>query len=149
MRKKKSSLKKVVKTNVKHEIVDTDIKKKKVSTSKKIEISEEELEQKEITNVFKPINKVFPPSTVCHLVFSNIPSDKKISRDTDTGSRVIVAKYPNFYKIYFVEYIEAGKPSFPRGGVKVYNQTFDQMQYFYYESVALHPTKKEKCRIIE
>ncbi len=149
MRKKKSSVKNVAKIKIKHEILDSDVKKKKVSTSKKPDISEEELEQTEITNVFRPINKVFPPSTVCHLVFANIPSDKKISKDTDTGSRVIVAKYPTFYKIYFVEYIDAGKPSFPRGGVKVYNQTFDQMQYFYYESVALHPTKKEKCRIIE
>lgn len=86
-------------------------------------------------------------SRVQHEVFSNVPEDKKISVLTEKGTRVVVAKYPSFYKIYFIEYIESGVPSYPRGGIKVYNQTFEQVQSFYYESVAIHPTKKDKCKI--
>ena len=46
-----------------------------------------------------------------------------------------------------MQYIEAGTKHFPNGGIKVYNSTFDQTQYHRYESVALHPTKKDKYRV--
>lgn len=86
-------------------------------------------------------------SRIHHNVFYNVPDDKKINIFTEKGIRVTVAKYPSYYKIYFVEYIEPGRQSYPRGGIKVYNQTYEQYQSFYYESVALHPTKKDKCKI--
>jgi hypothetical protein len=79
--------------------------------------------------------------------YAHIPAERRITKDTDIGSRVIVAKYPAFYKIYFMEYIDAGQPHFPHGGIKVYNATYEQAQYFYYESVAIHPTKHDKYRV--
>lgn len=83
-----------------------------------------------------------------HKVFFNVPENKKINILTEKGTRVVVAKYPSFYKIYLIEYIEVGMPYYPRGGIKVYNQTFDQVQSFYYESVAIHPTKKDRYKVL-
>lgn len=93
-------------------------------------------------------SKVFNnESRTYHEVFLNVPENKRINTFTEKGTRVVVAKYPSFYKIYFIEYIESGMPFYPRGGIKVYNQTFEQVQSFYYESVAIHPSKNDKCKI--
>ena len=86
-------------------------------------------------------------SNIEHVFFKNIPSDKRITAITERGCRVVVAKYPSFYKIYFIRYIVEGSQNYPHGGIKVYNQTYDQVQSFYYDSVAIHPTKKDKCKI--
>lgn len=116
-------------------------------SSKEKKISNED-ENVLVGNIFKPVTKAFPPSIVEHSIYSNIPSDKRVDKFTDIGTRIIVAMYPAFYKLYFMKYIEAGIPCFPRGGIKVYNCTYDQVQYFYYESVAVHPTKKDKYRTL-
>lgn len=117
---------------------------KKQPTSKKSESADE---SDELLSDLRVISKFKPLSCTDYECYLYIPEDRRITKETDIGSRVIVAKYPMFYKIYFVEYIDAGKPHFPHGGIKVYNATYDQTQYFYYESVAMHPTKKEKYRV--
>jgi hypothetical protein len=130
--------------------VEKQIKSKKVSKSsvKKVEVPKKtEIEVEESFSDLQIISKSFPPSSIFHEVYHNIPVERRITKHTDIGSRVIVAKYPVFYKIYFMEYIDVGKPHFPLGGIKVYNVTFEQTQYFYYDSVALHPTKKDKYRV--
>lgn len=116
----------------------------KLGNSKKQKI--EENDEKSYSVYSKIFNH---ESRIDHEVFLNVPHDKKIDIFTEKGTRVVVAKYPAFYKIYFIEYIEPGRQSYPRGGIKVYNQTFEQIQSFYYESVAIHPTKKDKCKIYE
>ena len=116
----------------------------KLGNSKKQKI--EEIDEKAYSIYSKIFNH---ESRIDHEVFLNVPHDKKIDIFTEKGTRVVVAKYPTYYKIYLIEFIEVGRPSYPRGGIKVYNQTFDQVQSFYYESVAVHPTKKDKCRIHE
>lgn len=123
--------------------IEKQTKSEIVSKPKKVEVVESE----ESFSDLRVISRTFPPSSISFDIYYNIPNERRITKNTDIGSRVIVAKYPSFYKIYFMEYIDIGKPHFPLGGVKVYNLTFEQTQYFYYDSVALHPTKKDKYRV--
>jgi hypothetical protein len=76
---------------------------------------------------------------VQHKVFAEIPEHQKINELTARGTRVLVARYPDFYKIYLSKFMPVGKPSFPRGGVLVWNATYEQTQAFYLESVSIHP----------
>jgi hypothetical protein len=108
---------------------------------------ETELEDEIVGKAFRTINKIFPHSTVEHIIFDSIPAENKITRDTDIGTRVIVAKYPSFYKIYFMKYHDAGTKFYPNGGIEVYNSTYDLKQSFPLQSVAVHPTKKDKYRV--
>ena len=96
-------------------------------------------EEKEKMSFFERRQQTFNSSSTAHEVFIGVTENQQVKPDTEKGVRVLVARYPDFYKIYFHSYIQPGTPSFPRGGVKVWNATHDQMQYFYFESVALHP----------
>jgi hypothetical protein len=98
---------------------------------------------------YKVVEKTFPGSALTHSVFFKIPDVLIITKFTDPGTRVMVAGYPMSNKIYMVRYIDAGFPSYPRGGIQVYNATLDQKQSFYCESVAIHPTKKDTYKISE
>lgn len=138
---KKVEPKKVEKSVKPKEVIKPSVKSD--AKVKKIEAAESE----ECISDLKVVSRAFPPSSIFHELYHNIPVERRITKNTDIGSRVIVAKYPAFYKIYFMEYIDVGKPHFPLGGIKVYNVTFEQTQYFYYDSVALHPTKKDKYRV--
>ena len=145
--KKKGDFEDIIKSKLNNEEVAPLSKREKKSVTKKISLSEEEAEDLELVGQFKTIQKRYPPSETDYIVFMSIPEDKRVTKSTDIGSRVIVAKYPFFYKIYFMEYIEKGKTFFPNGGIKCYNSTFDQLQYFPYDSVAIHPTKKDKYKV--
>lgn len=142
--KKSGDFKDLVQSKLNNEVAPLSKKEKKVVEKK--QLSEEE-EAKQIASQFHITEKRYPTSETTYTVFSNIPNDKRISKNTEVGSRVIVAKYPFFYKIYFMAYMEKGTKFFPNGGIKCYNSTFDQSQYFPYDSVALHPTKKDKYRV--
>jgi hypothetical protein len=83
--------------------------------------------------------QVLTPSGTAHQVFLNVADHQKVTDKTEKGIRVLVARYPDFYKIYFHSYLPVGSDSYPRGGVRVFNATVDQYQCFYFESVALHP----------
>jgi hypothetical protein len=78
-------------------------------------------------------------SNISYDIFINISDKQKVGESTEKGIRVLVARYPDFYKLYFYQYFPVGSPSYPRGGIKVWNATEEMMQSFYYESVALHP----------
>lgn len=138
---KKVEPKKVEKSVKPKEVIKPSVKSD--AKVKKIEATESE----ECISDLKVVSRAFRHSSIEFEIYYNIPVERRITKDTDIGSRVVVAKYPLFYKIYFIEYIDAGKPHFPVGGIKVYNATFEQTQYFYYDSVALHPTKKDKYRV--
>lgn len=160
--KKKGDFKDIITKKLK----SNDVKKVAPSTSKKVEKQikpekvikptvkptekakkTEAIEEDESASDLRVISRMFPHSSIEFETYYNIPVDRQITKNTDVGSRVVVAKYPTFYKLYFMEYIDAGKPHFPIGGIKVYNATFEQTQYFYYDAVALHPTKKDKYRV--
>ena len=82
---------------------------------------------------------VNPESSCAHDIFINVHDHQQVTEQTEKGMRILVAKYPDFYKIYFHSYMHPGSPSYPRGGVRVWNATHEQMQCFYFESVAIHP----------
>jgi hypothetical protein len=82
---------------------------------------------------------VSPTSNVTHWVFNDVDATHKVDNFTAKGTRLLVARYPDFYKIYLYKTHRAGEPSWPNGGVMVYNANYETMQYFYYDSVAIHP----------
>lgn len=97
-------------------------------------------EKKDEMSFFERRKKTFNvESGNLHEIFVDVSENQMVTDKTEQGIRVLVARYPDFYKIYFFKYIFPGEQSFPKGGIKVWNDTYGQMQYFYYESVALHP----------
>jgi hypothetical protein len=164
--KKKSSFKDVVRsklngTNIKETAHSTPKKAEKqrkvvkVKKPEKVIVAKQQKPKKSEVVICKDesitdlrvIMRSYAKSSIEFETYQYIPSDRQITKLTDVGRRVIVAKYPEFYKIYFMEYVDVGKKHFPNGGIKVYNATHEQTQYFYYDSVALHPSKKDKYRV--
>jgi hypothetical protein len=80
-----------------------------------------------------------PNSGTTHQVFTGVKPCQQINETTQVGVRVLVARYPNFYRMYLYSFHKPGEHTFPRGGVKIWNANFHQMQTFYQESVAIHP----------
>lgn len=151
-KKKTSDLKKIISDKFKGEdITKKSTKSKPLKKSAKDEnevvVSKLSTDSEDAETDLRIILRSYPHTRMEFETYKNIPIDRQITKTTDIGTRIIVAKYPAFYKIYFMEYIDIGKPHFPIGGIKVYNLTFGQVQYFYYDAVALHPTKKDKYRI--
>jgi len=85
------------------------------------------------------VEKTFSNSGTTHKVFIGVKDNQKIDITTPIGIRVLVARYPDFYKMYLYSYHQIGEPSYPLGGVRVWNEAFGQVQAFYYDSVAIHP----------
>ena len=79
-------------------------------------------------------------SDLKHDIFINISEHQKVTDKTEKGTRVLIAKYPDFHKIYLYKYMPPGSDGYPRGGVIVWNSICEQMQSFYLESVAIHPS---------
>lgn len=96
--------------------------------------------EKILVSEFERRDKTFGDSTLTHKVFHGIPTSYKVTENTKRGTRLMIAKYPNSHKIYFYGYILPGTNSYPRGAVKVWNKELEQIQYFYFESVAIHPS---------
>ena len=93
-----------------------------------------------IKEFYDRANKIFNPENgLVHRVFVGVKDAQKIREDTPVGTRVLVARYPDFYKLYLYDFKLVGSPHYPYGGVKVWNSTHGQMQSFYYDSVAIHP----------
>lgn len=78
-------------------------------------------------------------SSTEHWIFQGVDNEHKVDNLTLKGTRLLVARYPDFYKIYLYKTHSVGEPSWPNGGVTVYNATYETMQCFYYDSVAIHP----------
>jgi len=93
----------------------------------------------ETNQYYNRTEKVFNTSGTTHTIFINVNENQKVTSDTSVGIRVLVARYPDFYKIYLYDYHNPGEPSYPHGGVRVWNEAFGQIQAFYYDSVAIHP----------
>jgi len=94
----------------------------------------------EIKEYYERKEVVFNPSSgTSHQVFTGVKLCQQINETTQMGTRVLVARYPNFYRLYLYSFHKPGEPTFPRGGIKIWNSNFHQIQYFYQESVAIHP----------
>jgi hypothetical protein len=116
-------------------------KEKKVITrkprkTKSVEILNDDGHSKYYKCVQRVVSK---SSSTEHWTFQGVDGQHKVDNYTLKGTRVLVARYPDFYKIYLYKTHIAGEPSWPNGGVTVYNATYETMQCFYYDSVAIHP----------
>ena len=74
-----------------------------------------------------------------HWIFFEVNDESKVDRFTSKGTRVLVAKYPDYYKLYLYKTHIPDELGWPIGGVTIYNATDDVIQSFYYDSVAIHP----------
>jgi hypothetical protein len=107
----------------------------KKSNKVKIEID------KEISKLSKEltiIRKNYTGGGAMHSVFDNIPSELKLDKTVEKGRRVLTSYYPESHDIYLVEYHNIGEPSYPHGGVRVYNKSIDEYKVFYPEGVVKH-----------
>lgn len=111
----------------------TKISKK---SNKKNDIQNEEGHSKYFKCIQRTVTK---NSNTAHWIFQEVDSEHKVDQFTMKGTRLLVARYPDFYKIYLYKTHTSGEPSWPNGGVTVYNATYETMQSFYYDSVAIHP----------
>lgn len=91
-----------------------------------------------LTKDLSIIRKSFNIGGTIHPIFDNIPSELKLDVDVERGRRVLTAYYPDTHDIYFIKYYCIGEPSFPHGGVRVYNRTLDEYKIFYPDAVVKH-----------
>lgn len=108
--------------------------KVKVVRKKKIEQSEDSH-----SSYYKTSYKSVSSSTIQHWVYLDVDNEHVVDSLTPKGTRLLVARYPDFYKIFLYKSHISGEPSWPKGGVEVYNSNYETMQYFYFDSVAIHP----------
>ena len=87
-------------------------------------------------SVQRPVTKT---SNTEHWIFFEVNDESKVDRFTSKGTRVLVAKYPDYYKLYLYKTHIPDELGWPIGGVTIYNATDDVIQSFYYDSVAIHP----------
>jgi hypothetical protein len=128
------------KSKTKEEIKPKKIEVKKPSKTAKTKKIVQEVEDGGGSKYYKCVQRVVSSvSNVTHWVFNDVDEPHKVDFFTQKGTRLLVARYPDFYKIYLYKTHRAGEPSWPNGGVMVYNANYETMQYFYYDSVAIHP----------
>jgi hypothetical protein len=97
-------------------------------------------EDVEVLEYYSRTHKIFNiASGVVHKIFINVKDSQKVNENTLRGTRVLVARYPDFYKIYLYDYHRPGEKHYPYGGIRVWNAECGQLQSFYYDSVAVHP----------
>jgi len=111
-----------------------ETKKSKVKVKKKIDSSEESR-----SSYYKTAYKSVSSSTIQHWVYTDVDTHNTVNSLTPKGTRLLVARYPDFYKVFLYKTHSSGEPSWPNGGVEVYNSNYETMQYFYFDSVAIHP----------
>lgn len=109
---------------------------KKTRKVKKVEVINDDGHSKYYKCVQRAVSK---NSSTEHWIFLDVDGSHRVDNLTMKGTRVLVARYPDFYKIYLYKTHISGEPSWPNGGVTVYNATYETMQCFYYDSVAIHP----------
>jgi len=132
MKKTKKQKERLVDINAKiiESTGDTKKVKKKAKTIK---------ESDESNRYYKSIPKIIGTNGTIFEVFINVDKDNVVNEITPKGTRVLVAKYPDFYKLYLYKTHRVGDPCFPNGGVTVYNTSYEMMQCYHYESTAIHP----------
>jgi len=115
---------------------------KRVSKSEK-----KDIEESDIGKFLKVITKSY--NGCDYKIFETIPDEYKVGKWTDKGIPVCVARYPIFHKLYFYSYHEPGEQYYPHGGIGVLSEIEGRVQYFHFDSVALHPTRKEIKRLTD
>ena len=90
-------------------------------------------------SILRRVERYCPSKSFLYECFDKIPKDKLIDKFTSPGTRVLVAKYPDYYKLFFLKYHEAGERYYPNGGIEVWNANEECKTAFFVDSVALHP----------
>lgn len=104
-----------------------------------------------VKGYFKRIGKVVSHGactgmTLIH--FENVPMESQIQNFTEIGIRVLVAKYPDFYKIYFKRFFVTGDENHRQDAVEVYNANEERCECHYADQVALHPEGGSRRMIV-
>ena len=96
---------------------------------------------REISKLSKDLNivkKLYTIGGSQHFVFNNIPEELKLDKSVEKGRRVLTAYYPESHDVYLVTFYNVGEPSYPFGGVRVYNRSLDEYKILYPECVVKH-----------
>lgn len=100
-----------------------------------IEVDKEILKLSKDLNIIK---KIYKQGGSAHLVFSLLPEELKLDKTVEKGRRVLTTYYPESHDVYLISYYNPGEPSYPFGGVRVYNRSLDEYKVLYPESVVKH-----------
>lgn len=96
---------------------------------------------KQISRLSKNLNvikKIYTVGGFYFLIYDNVPDELKLDKMVEKGRRVMTAYYPESHDVYLVEYYNVGTPSYPHGGIKVYNRSIDEYRIFYPDGVVKH-----------
>lgn len=79
-------------------------------------------------------------------VWDNVPDERRVTSN-HVGKRVHVAKYsPTMYTVLSA-YYEPGEKGFPEGGVRVWNEKFEQGECYTFDSVIIHDSELKKIKV--
>lgn len=112
----------------------TKVKRKK-KVVKNIEVDRE---ISKLTKGLEITRKIYTLNGSVYNVFNQIPNELIVDHTTEKGRKLLSSIYPDSHEIYLVEYHKPGEPSFPHGGIKIYNKTLGELKYVYPESVVKH-----------
>ena len=124
---------------------NTKVKRKK-KVVKNIEVDRE---ISKLTKGLEIIRKIYTLNGSTYNVFNQIPNELIVDHTTEKGRKLLSSIYPDSHEIYLVEYHKPGEPSFPHGGIKIYNKTLGELKYVYPESVVKHKDVEYYTKSIE
>jgi hypothetical protein len=116
-----------------------DIKAKIIDSSDDVNKVKKITKSDESNRYYKTIPKIIGTNGTTFEVFINVDKNNVVNEITPKGTRVLVAKYPDFYKLYLYKTHRVGDRYFPNGGVTIYNTVDEMMQCYHNESTAIHP----------
>jgi len=116
-------------------------------TKEKIKVKGKKLVKKEIivdreisklTKSLEVVSKSYSQNGNPFKIYKNIPTELLIDHMTEKGRKVLSSIYPDSHEIYLVQYYSPGEPTYPHGGVKIYNKTLGEQRCVYPEAVVKH-----------
>jgi hypothetical protein len=124
--------------------IDTTTTTKKIKQQDNLTDKVNSLKSKKIrknTNFKRLIPKVLYKNNEFGLpvaYFSEIPQELELSKE-HVGKKVLVAKHGNSVRTKLTGYYPENSKLYPKGGVSIWNETYEQYESYYLNSVILHP----------
>lgn len=97
--------------------------------------------ENEDKKLIRRVEKLNPSKSFLYEAF-DLNKKITVSKFTPIGTRVLVGRHPDYFKLYLMRYREAGEKYYPNGGIDVWNVNEDRLEKHYIDSVVLHPSNQ-------
>jgi hypothetical protein len=91
-----------------------------------------------LTKGLEVVNKTYNVNGNPFKIYKNIPTELAVDHMTEKGRKILSSIYPDSHEIYLVQYHRPGEPTYPHGGVKIYNKTLGEQRCVYPDAVVKH-----------